>query len=72
MGRRRQVRGGEMIDLFSFVKSTGPLNLPLWELGPNQCRFIEGDDHLYCGRPADGSWCPAHRKIVYRGAGCTT
>lgn len=43
------------------------LNLSIIEIGPGQCRFIEGDDGLACGhRVAQGSsWCPAHHRVVF-------
>jgi hypothetical protein len=29
------------------------------------CGFISGDPWLACNRPATGSWCEAHKSIVY-------
>jgi hypothetical protein len=44
---------------------------PIYALGSNQCRFgvndvPRGGVFLFCGEPADGNWCQAHRRIVYR------
>lgn len=37
------------------------------DVGPFQCRWIEGDDHMCCGKQAlKGSWCPEHRAIVFK------
>lgn len=45
------------------------LNLPFADLGPQQCRFIEGDapDFNSCGNPTAGgtSWCHHHQQIVW-------
>jgi hypothetical protein len=42
------------------------LNIPLMDLGPNQCRYIAGDDYLACGRPTEGgSWCRHCENIVF-------
>lgn len=49
-----------------------PLNLTLWEVADNSCRWITNDDMkaaLYCGLPqaSDGcSWCCSHRLQVYQ------
>lgn len=42
-------------------------NIPLVDLEPNDCRFIAGDDYLYCGHPqkAGSSYCPAHDSLVW-------
>lgn len=44
-----------------------PLNLTLIEVPPNGCRYIAGDDLLYCGHPQHegSSYCPAHHAIVW-------
>ena len=41
--------------------------LILDELQPHSCRFIEGDDHLFCGRPQQekSSYCPVHHALCY-------
>lgn len=37
------------------------------DVGPFQCRWIEGDDDQCCGKQTErGSWCEEHRKIVFR------
>lgn len=37
------------------------------EVGPFQCRWIEGDGHMCCGKRTErGSWCEEHRAIVFR------
>ncbi|MCK2055307.1 GcrA family cell cycle regulator [Methylobacterium sp. 37f] len=47
------------------------LRIPLLEARPFQCRYIDADPLrtdavTFCGHPTDtGSWCPAHRVIVY-------
>lgn len=42
-----------------------PRNLTLEQLGDNDCRFIPGDDHLFCGHPkkAGSSYCGFHHAI---------
>lgn len=44
------------------------LNLTLLEICDNDCHFIEGDDHLYCGNPAEElrAYCPGHMRIMYQ------
>ena len=41
----------------------------LMRVGHRQCRFILNESParpICCGAPAaDGSWCPAHRRLVY-------
>jgi hypothetical protein len=43
--------------------------VPLVELRPFECRWIEGPDGAEarcCGAQTDGgSWCPFHREIVF-------
>lgn len=45
----------------------GFLGIPLLDLPPKACKFIEGEPEnaLYCGQPAidDGPWCNHHQKI---------
>jgi hypothetical protein len=42
------------------------MTVSIIEVGPFQCRFIEGDDDQCCGKKAwRGSWCEEHRKIVF-------
>lgn len=38
------------------------------DLASNQCAYIEGDDHLCCGHPAETGtrWCAFHYRVVYR------
>lgn len=43
---------------------------PIMALGAFQCRFEvneaePGDEHLFCGREALGSWCEHHRRLVF-------
>jgi GcrA cell cycle regulator len=47
------------------------LRLTLTELGSRQCKWevnnaAMGEEHLFCGRPADDlrSWCPHHNKLA--------
>ncbi len=54
------------------------LGLTLLQINDNDCHFIAGDDHLYCGHPVevkhldDGeearpeSYCPGHMRIMYQ------
>lgn len=44
-----------------------PLNIPLLDLEPHHCRFIPGDDRLFCGRQKreGSSYCGHHHAIVY-------
>lgn len=44
------------------------LMIPLRELPENGCRFIPGDDRLYCGQVQDGdsSYCRHCRGLMYR------
>lgn len=44
----------------------GIIGITLSEIGPMQCRWIEGDNALFCGNETDGgSWCPHHRAICF-------
>jgi hypothetical protein len=39
------------------------------DLRANQCRYAIGErdgQHIFCGDPSFGSWCPTHRNIVFR------
>jgi hypothetical protein len=37
------------------------------DAGPFECRWIEGDDHMCCGKQTvKGSWCPEHRAVVFK------
>jgi GcrA cell cycle regulator len=44
-----------------------PLNLTLADLPDNGCRYIAGDDHLYCGHPRQdkSSYCTPHHHLVW-------
>jgi GcrA cell cycle regulator len=44
-----------------------PLNLTLAEISDDQCRYIAGDDHLYCGHPkmSGSSYCTPHHHLVW-------
>lgn len=44
-----------------------PRNIPLSELADNDCRFIPGDDHLYCANPQfpGSSYCGPHHAIMW-------
>lgn len=44
------------------------LRLTLMEIRDNDCHFIEGDDHLYCGHPTEylQAYCPAHCRVVWQ------
>ena len=43
-----------------------PLNIPFADLSDGQCKYpvTESSPHLFCGHPADGSYCPAHRELT--------
>jgi hypothetical protein len=43
-----------------------PLNLALADVGDG-CRYIGGDDHLYCGHPAksDSAYCVPHHALMF-------
>ena len=43
------------------------MDLTFDQLGDGQCKFPKGDylPYLFCGNPADGSWCPYHNNIVH-------
>jgi GcrA cell cycle regulator len=46
----------------------GSLNVPFADLGPTQCRFIEGQapEFLSCGNDViGGAWCHHHQQIVW-------
>ena len=46
----------------------GFLGLKLEQLENNQCRYPHGEGpFLFCGQPADGSWCEYHKTIVFNG-----
>jgi hypothetical protein len=44
------------------------LRLTLLELNANDCHYVAGDDHLYCGQPAEEfrPYCPGHMRIMYQ------
>jgi GcrA cell cycle regulator len=44
-----------------------PLNLTLADLPENGCRYIAGDDYLYCGHPRQdkSSYCTPHHHLVW-------
>jgi GcrA cell cycle regulator len=44
-----------------------PLNLSLADLPENGCRYIAGDDSLYCGhvRRDGSSYCEPHHRLVW-------
>lgn len=44
-----------------------PRNLTLAELEENDCRYIAGDDHLYCAHPKrpSSSYCEQHHALVW-------
>ena len=41
------------------------LNIPLVDLEPHHCRFIPGDDRLFCGQPKQegSSYCAHHDRM---------
>ena len=49
------------------AKAADFLGLALWQLNDDQCRYIEGDDHLFCGQPVldDKSYCAFHNRLCY-------
>jgi GcrA cell cycle regulator len=44
-----------------------PLNLTLAEIGEDQCRYIAGEEYLYCGHPkmSGSSYCTPHHHLVW-------
>lgn len=53
------------------------VGVPMTLLRANQCRYEVADaprgaTYLFCGAPSDGTWCEAHRKIVYQGKTAST
>ena len=45
-------------------------NVPMMELQAGACKWpvndaAKGEQHLFCGLPADGSYCEQHRKRAY-------
>jgi GcrA cell cycle regulator len=44
-----------------------PINLTLAQIDDTQCRYIAGDDHLYCGHPkmVGSSYCGPHHFLVW-------
>jgi GcrA cell cycle regulator len=44
-----------------------PRNITLAELKDTDCRYIAGDDYLYCAHPArpGSSFCPTHHALVW-------
>lgn len=47
-----------------------PRNIPLSQLEENDCRYIAGNDLLYCARPkmSGSSFCPKHHALCYTAA----
>jgi len=45
-----------------------PRNLPLMALEATDCRYIAGEDLLYCAHPQlpGSSYCPKHHRLVWR------
>lgn len=53
------------------------VGVPMLHLRAMQCRYEvsdspRGEEHLFCGAPASGAWCDAHRNIVYQGRTAST
>ncbi len=59
------------------VSPLPPLRIPLTSTTRHQCKFIEGNDDLTCGRPntrvktafgttRELSWCDFHTSVVFR------
>lgn len=44
-----------------------PRNLTLAEISDNECRYIPGSDHLYCGHPvkSESAYCVPHHHLVW-------
>lgn len=76
---KRKIRGGSVslnrlkpdaiFDTYSAGAAT--VGRPLSMLRARQCRFAvndaeRGQEHLFCGAEADGSWCAYHRALVYQ------
>jgi GcrA cell cycle regulator len=49
------------------IVDLAPLNIPLADIRALQCRWISNEAPvLFCGHSAPvGSWCPAHRAVVF-------
>jgi GcrA cell cycle regulator len=50
------------------VVDLSPLNIPLADIRALQCRWVSNEQPvLFCGHSAPvGSWCPAHRAVVFK------
>lgn len=56
-------------DLFEpRIVDLAPRNLPLMALEATDCRYIAGEDLLYCAHPQlpGSSYCPKHHRLVWR------
>ena len=44
-----------------------PLNLTLEQIGADQCRYLAGDDFLFCGHPSQkgSSFCAPHHALCW-------
>lgn len=67
-GGMTSLRFGEPLVTFAprIIPDAPPsLNLTIVELRADSCRFIAGDDHLFCGHAAQkgSSYCPAHHAL---------
>lgn len=53
---------------------SAPRRIPILPLGSGECRFAvtshdaPATDHLFCGLPADGPYCPHHARLAFRPA----
>lgn len=56
--------------LLPSVSVAAALNIPFNEIGPDQCRYMAGNDRICCGLPTvpHQSWCPTHYHRVFRNA----
>ena len=45
----------------------GSQKVSIMDIKDGQCRYIEGDDAMFCGQPTvcDSSWCQKHHGIVF-------
>lgn len=66
-GQHRPRAAGLSVGQFTVAPPS--LNLTIIDIGPNQCRYIAGDDKLCCGHETVGntSWCGHHIGIVFGG-----
>lgn len=65
-----EVERVELPFITDLAPDTSPNAVSLVDIGFNQCRFplnspADIRTFLFCGSPADGSWCERHGRVVY-------